>query len=269
MLVTNIRAGLVANIRDLKTERVTFEKEKQQLEREKIEFRAEMETTKKEFKAEVSKKNKAFLEREWSIHKNEDKLLKLVGQNSKEESRLRSLNLYSLIRERKQQEVQQVQEQGEARIAIDRMELSLEQEVQRKGKAMIASHRMELSLEREVHAERFQKENEILAVRENNQQQKEDKFRNDEDKKESLLISMREYLIEATAGAEMTASAPKRKNEKRESATRKSFSKEKMTGDYEWVLDRPRRKHLWKTVDTVGTVETVENAENVETAYIQ
>ena len=35
MLVANIRAGLVANIRDLKTERVTFEKEKQQNGREK------------------------------------------------------------------------------------------------------------------------------------------------------------------------------------------------------------------------------------------
>ena len=76
----------LAKIRDLKTERVTLEKEKQQfkdlMEKEKVEFRAEMETGKKEFqegreklklselkfKAEVSEKNKTLFEREWSIH---------------------------------------------------------------------------------------------------------------------------------------------------------------------------------------------------------
>ena len=43
----------LTNIRDLKTERVTLENEKQQfrdlMEKEKVEFRAEMETGKKEF----------------------------------------------------------------------------------------------------------------------------------------------------------------------------------------------------------------------------
>ena len=174
MLVANIRAGLVANIRDLKTERVTLEKEKQQLEKEKVEFRAEMEMGRKElkelklsedkFKAEVSKKNAALLEREWSVHKNEDKLLKLAGQNSEEESRLRSANLYSLLREKKQQEVQEVQERREARIALERLELS---------------------------------------------------------------------RIASDSSLELRA--------KRESAKRKSFSK-RMTGDCEWVLERPRRK---------------------------
>ena len=174
MLVANIRAGLVANIRDLKTERETLEKEKQQLKKEKVEFRAEMEMGRKElkelelseekFKAKVSKKNAALLEREWSVHKNEDKLLKLAGQNSEEESRLRSANLYSLIREKRQQEVEEVQERREARIALERLELS---------------------------------------------------------------------RIASDSSLELRA--------KRESAKRKSFSK-RMTGDCEWVLERPRRK---------------------------
>ena len=57
-----------------------------------------------------------------------------------------------------------------------------------------------------------------------------------EDKNESLLG---EHLTEATTSAEMTASAAKRENERRESAKRKSL---RMTGDYEWVLERARRK---------------------------
>ena len=167
MLVANIRAGLVANIRDLKTERVTLEKEKQQLEKEKVELemgKKELKLSEEKFKAEVSKKNAALLEREWSVHKNEDKLLKLAGQNSEEESRLRSANLYSLLREKKQQEVQEVQERREARIASERLELS---------------------------------------------------------------------RIASDSSLELRA--------KRESAKRKSFSK-RMTGDCEWVLERPRRK---------------------------
>ena len=112
----------------------------------------------------MSKKNAALLEREWSLHKNEDKLVKLAGQNSEEESRLRSANLYSLIREKKQQEVQEVQERREARIASERLELS----------RIASDSRLELRA-------------------------------------------------------------------KRESAKRKSFSK-RMTGDCEWVLERPRRK---------------------------
>ena len=91
----------------LKKERITLEKEKEQFKELKVVFRVEMETGKKEFqggieklklseekfKAEVSEKNKTFFEREWTLRKSEDKLLKLAEQNSEEESRIGRANL--------------------------------------------------------------------------------------------------------------------------------------------------------------------------------
>ena len=60
-------------------------------------------------------KNKTLFERDWNIHKYEDKLLRLTEQNSEEESRRRRAYLDFLIREKRQREVQ---ERGEARIAL-------------------------------------------------------------------------------------------------------------------------------------------------------
>ena len=136
-------------------------------------------------KLELSKDREAdaekiFFERELSIRKHEDKLLKLAErlaelaeQNSEKESRLRRANLDFLIQEAKHREVH---EKEEARIALDRLQLSNQQK---------------------ADAKRLQKEKEILAVRESNQQRKEEKFMNDnticssanEDKIESRLSS--------------------------------------------------------------------------------
>ena len=90
----------------LKKERMTLEKEKEQ-------FKELMEKEKEVFRVEVSEKNKTFFERERSLRKNEDKLLKLGEQNSEEESRLVRANFDSLIREKKQ-------EMGEARFASEK-----------------------------------------------------------------------------------------------------------------------------------------------------
>ena len=86
----------------LEKERVRLEKEKQQfnelMEKEKV----RMKLSEQKFKAEVSEKNRRFFEREFSIRKSEDKLLKLIENNSEEERRLRCANCDSLMQERKQ-----------------------------------------------------------------------------------------------------------------------------------------------------------------------
>ena len=191
----------------LKRERVALEKEKELMEKEKVKLRQ----SEQKFKAEVSERNKTFFEREQSIRKNEDKLLKLALQNSEKESRLRREKLDFLIQEAKQREVHEKEE------------------------ARIASEKLELSKEREADAKRFQKENEILAVRENNQQRKEDEFRNDnkifssasEDKNESRLTSR-----------EKGKSKGKRKTAARKGLKKEKKAKETMTDDHEWVLER-------------------------------
>ena len=104
----------------LKKERMTLEKEKEQ-------FKELMEKEKEVFRVEVSEKNKTFFERERSLRKNEDKLLKLGEQNSEEESRLVRANFDSLIREKKQ-------EMGEARLASDKLEICKDREADTKNK---------------------------------------------------------------------------------------------------------------------------------------
>ena len=179
----------------------------------------------------MSERNKTFVERELSIRKNEDELLKLAEQlaelaeqNSEKESRLRRATFDFLIREAKQRELQEKEE------------------------ARIASEKLELANERQADAKRFQTENEILATRESNQQRKEDKFRNDnkifssvdEDKNESLLTGREGHQIEVTLTRVNTVVSEKGK---RKRAARKSLKKEKKTkeimrGDHEWDLER-------------------------------
>ena len=194
----------------------------------------------------MSERNKTFGERELSIRKHEDELLKLAElaeQNSEKESRLRRENLDFLIREKNQREVC---EKEEARIALAKLELSNQREALEKEKAKIASDKLELSKDREADAKRFQKENEILVVRENIGQ-KEDKFRNDnkpfsstnEDKTESRLIGREEHQIEVTLKRANTVVTEKRKTASRKSLMKKEKrAKEIMTDDHEWVLER-------------------------------
>ena len=235
----------------LKRERVALEKEKEHfkelMEKEKVKLKQ----SEQKFKAEVSERNKTFFERELSIRKNEDKFLKLseqlaelAEQNSEKESRLRRKNLDFLIREKNQREVC---EKEEARIALAKLELSNQREALEKEKAKIASDKLELSNEREADAKRLQKENEILVVRENNQLQKEDKFRNDnkpfsstnEDKTESRLTGREEHQIEVTLKRVNTVVTEKRKTASRKSLMKKEKrAKEIMTDDHEWVLER-------------------------------
>ena len=179
-----------------------LKKEREILEKEKEQFKELME--KEKAKLKLSKQNRA--EKNRTLFERERSIHKcedrLTEKSSEDESRLRRANFDSLIHERNQ-------ERGE--------------------------------LEREAHAKWFEKENEIPAVGENNQE----KFRNEdkifsnanEDKNESLLASSEGYLMEV---ASKTVLAEKGK---RETATRKSLKKEKkpketMTGDHEWVLDR-------------------------------
>ena len=217
----------------LRKERVTLEKEKEQfkelMEKEKVKLKE----SEQKFKAEVSEKNKTFLERELSIRKHEEKLLKLAEQlaelaeqNSDKEGRLRCADFDSLKR-------REVEEKEEARIALEKLEISKE---------------------READAERFQKENEILAnaVREENQQRNEIELFSSavDDKNESLLTSREEYLVELTLRRVKNILVTEK--EKRKTAARKSLKKAKeirnkkareiVTGDHEspvlWTMER-------------------------------
>ena len=171
---------------NLETERVTFN---ELMEKEKV----KMKMSEEKFKAEVSEKNKRFFEREFSIRKSEDKLLKLIETSEEESiSSLRCANCDSLMREKKQ------------------------------GRGVL---------------KRFQKEKEILAVRGNSQQRKEDKSKNgskifsstneDENEPENLgeVRSKRE-----NSGKGKRKTAVSFKEEKK--------AKEKTTDDHAWVLER-------------------------------
>ena len=239
----------------LKKERMTLEKEKEQ-------FKELMEKEKEVFRVEVSEKNKTFFQRERSLRKNEDKLLKLGEQNSEEESRLVRANFDSLIREKKQ-------EMGEARLASDKLEICKDREADTKNKTeknktffereqslrknedkllrrevRIASEKLELSKKQEAHVKRFQKENEILAVRETNQQRKEEKFRNEnkifsngnKDKTESRSTSREDCLIEATSKREKQTVVSETTGKR--GITSRKKAEEKSTDDHEWVLER-------------------------------
>ena len=235
----------------LKKERMTLEKEKEQ-------FKELMEKEKEVFRVEVSEKNKTFFERERSLRKNEDKLLKLGEQNSEEESRLVRANFDSLIREKKQ-------EMGEARFASEKLEISKDREADAKKnktffereqslrknednlltrEVRIASEKLELSKKQEAHAKLFQKENEILAVRETNQQRKEEKFRNEnkifsngnKDKTESRSTSREDCLIEATSKREKQTVVSETTGKR--GITSRKKAEEKSTDDHEWVLER-------------------------------
>ena len=235
----------------LKKERMTLEKEKEQ-------FKELMEKEKEVFRVEVSEKNKTFFERERSLRKNEDKLLKLGEQNSEEESRLVRANFDSLIREKKQ-------EMGEARFASEKLEISKDREADAKKnktffereqilrknedkllrrEGRIVSDKLELSKKQEAHAKLFQKENEILAVRETNQQRKEEKFRNEnkifsngnKDKTESRSTSREDCLIEATSKREKQTVVSETTGKR--GITSRKKAEEKSTDDHEWVLER-------------------------------
>ena len=167
--------------------------------------------TKTAFKVrEVRKiKNKTLLEREKSLHKNEDELIKSIQKSCKEEDKMKRAKLK--------------QEKRECRFASEKVAFSKEQEPQ---------------------AKRWEKENEIRNVRELDQQEKEEKIKRDNkisskekefirDRNQSLL-KREAYLssIEDIIRTDLKAIF-KRENavEKREKEVEKTVATQKKTGD--------------------------------------
>ena len=69
---------------------------KDSMEKEKEKFKAEMAAGKAELeslKVEMCQKNKALSDREWSVHRNEERLFKLAQQNREEKKKLKQSNL--------------------------------------------------------------------------------------------------------------------------------------------------------------------------------
>ena len=202
--------------KDLRAKETAFEEEKRQfkgfMEKEKELIRVERDKLKRsqwKFEAEVHiSKDKALFERERSVRNKEDKL--------------ELANLIALKKEEKQREFQAT------------------------GDARLASEQNKMSKARKAHAERFQKENEILTVRECDQRQKGVELKKemaifskekDDIRDQNQSLFAREQLvhrIEVSVRADMTdmfkreiaVQKGKFAVEKRENAVEKSLAKE-------------------------------------------
>ena len=258
------------DIRDLKRERAALEEGKEQfknfMEKEKEQLRAEMQTAKEDLKSEKDqvKRSKHKFEVEVELHK----------QQCKEDEKKTG-------RERKEIQTQQYEVQMERRIlagtkkictaqnkALLERELSVRKKEERVTKANLKSLKKEeklkelhddgearldlkkliFSKEVEAQAKRSQKENEILTVREHDQQQREKQLKKDNEtfskekdcvrEERQSLLSREEYVhrIEVTIRAGMTDMF-KRENdvEKREKAV------EKRENDVEKILVKQKK----------------------------